>query len=226
MRFEQGADVYTAHGDKVGEINRVVIDPKTNEVTHVVVKKGFLFTEDKVVSISLIGPTIEDRIMLREGAGDLEALPDFEETHFVTPDKEVETKTSPPRQAQQLYWYPPTATIWWHPGGSIGHPGLFYTIPPYVVQTERNIPSGTVALKEGAKVISADNEHVGDVEMVLTDPQENRATHLVISKGLLSKERKLIPTPWVSIVMSDEIHLAVSSDVIERLRDYEPETEI
>ena len=223
MRFEQGADVYTAQGDQVGEIDRVVIDPKTNEVTHVVVKKGFLFTVDKVVPISLIGPTIEDRVTLRENAGELEALPDFEETHYVMPNKEVETQTTPPGQAQQLYWYPPTRTVWWHTGGYLGYPGFFYPIPPYVVQTERNIPEGTVALKEGAKVISADSEHVGDVETVLTDPQENRATHLVIAKGLLSKERKLIPTSWISIVMSDEIHLAVGSSVIEALREYEPE---
>ena len=57
---------------------------------------------------------------------------------------------------------------------------------------------------------------------VLTDPQENRATHLVIAKGLLSTTRKLIPTSWVSVVMPEEVHLAVSSGLIERLREYEP----
>lgn len=211
MRFEQGADVYTAESNKIGEINRVIIDPKTNEVTHVVVQKGFLLTVDKVVPISLIGPTIEDRVTLRENAGDLEALPDFEETHYVLSSEE------------KLFWYPPTRSMWWHTGGYLGFTGSFYPIPPYVAQTERNIPEGTVALKDGAKVISSGGKHVGNVETILIDPQENRATHLVISKGLLSKERKLIPTSWVSIVMSDEIHLAVDSGVIEELREYEPE---
>lgn len=224
MRFEQGADVYTAQGDKVGEIDRVVIDPKTDEITHVVVKKGFLLTVDKVVPVSLIGPTIDDHVTLRETAGDLETLPNFEETHYVLLGEEEEQEVVAQGQAHRLYWYPPTRTAWWRTGGYLGYPGLFHSIPPYVVKTERNIPDGTVALKEGAKVISADDEHVGNVETVLTDPVENRVTHLVISKGLLLKERKLVPTSWVSIVMSDEVHLAVGSHVIEGLRDYEPES--
>jgi len=223
MRFEQGADVYTADGDKVGEINRVVIDPKTHEVTHVVVQKGFLFTVDKVVPVSLIGPAVEDGITLRENAGDFDALADFEETHYVLSSEGKEKGALPHGKTHLLYWYPPTRTMWWHTGGYLGFPGLFYLMPPYVVETERNIPEGTIALKEGAKVISSDDEHVGNVEMILTDSQENRATHLVISRGLLSKEKKLIPTSWISIVMSNEIHLAVDSKLIEELREYEPE---
>ena len=221
MRFEQGEDVYTAQGDKVGEVARVVIDPKTDEVTHVVVKKGFLLTVDKVVPISLIGPTVENHVTLRETAGDLEALPIFEETHFVPLGEEKGQETAAEEQARSSYWYPPTGTLWWRAGGYLGYPGLFHSMPPYVVEVKSNIPDGTVALKEGAKVLSMDDEHVGNVETVLTDPIENRATHLVISKGLLLKERKLVPTDWISVVMSDEVHLAVGSDVIQGLRKYE-----
>lgn len=37
MEFREGTDVVTAGGEKVGEIERVVIDPRTREVTHIVV---------------------------------------------------------------------------------------------------------------------------------------------------------------------------------------------
>jgi uncharacterized protein YrrD len=224
MRFEQGADVYTAQGDKVGEIDRVVIDPKTNEVTHVMIKKGFLLPVDKVVPISLIGPIVDDHVTLRKNAGDLESLPNFKETHYISVDEEDVEEAAEQGQAHPLLWYPPVGASWWNTGGYLGFPGIFYPIPPYVVGTKRNIPEGTVALKEGAKVISMDDKHVGNVETVLTDSEENRATHLVISKGLFSKQRKLIPTSWVSIVMADEIHLAVDSHVIARLREYDPES--
>ncbi len=224
MQFKQGADVFTADGQKVGEIERVVIDPKTDEVTHVVVEKGFLLPVDKVVPISLIGPASEDRVTLRENAGDLEALPDFEEKHYVWMDDANLRKTTEQKYSRPLYWYPPVRTTWWRSGGYLGYPGPFgYTVPPYVVQTERNIPRGTVALKEGAKVISKDGEHMGDIDAVLTDPEEDRATHLVISQGLLLKERKLVPTSWIAQVMSDEVHLAVESRLIERLQEYEAE---
>jgi sporulation protein YlmC with PRC-barrel domain len=224
MQFRRGASVFTSDGQHVGEIDRVVIDPKTDEITHVVVEKGFLLTVDKVVPISLIGPATENRVTLRENAGDLEALPDFEEKHYVLLDEKRLKEASSQGYPRPLHWYPPVRTMWWHNGGYLGYPGFFgYTMPPYVLETERNIPEGTIALREGAKVLSSDGKHVGDVEAVLTDPEEDRATHLVISQGLLLKERKLVPTSWISMVMSDEIHLAVGSHLIEGLQEYEPQ---
>ena len=38
MKFKENAEVLTSTGDMVGRIDRVVIDPKSNEVTHLVVK--------------------------------------------------------------------------------------------------------------------------------------------------------------------------------------------
>jgi sporulation protein YlmC with PRC-barrel domain len=44
VELTKGTDIYTADGEKVGSIDRVVLDLETREVTHVVVQKGFLFT--------------------------------------------------------------------------------------------------------------------------------------------------------------------------------------
>jgi uncharacterized protein YrrD len=216
MQFKEGASVFTWDGEKVGSIDRVVLDPKTKEVTHVVVQKGFLFTTDKVVPVSLIGAATEDRVTLREDAGDLEALPDFEEKHYVPITEAERRKVSPAGYIPPLYWYPPAGLTWW------GVPGYGYPIPPCVVRTERHIPEGTVALEEGAKVLSSDGEHVGDVEAVLTDPEQDRATHLLISQGLLLKEEKLVPTTWVSMVLEDEVHLVVGSRALDQLPEYRP----
>jgi sporulation protein YlmC with PRC-barrel domain len=65
MQFKENAEVLTSSGEKVGRIDRVVIDPKSKELTHVVVKKGFLFTKDKVVSVDHVETTNEDRILLK-----------------------------------------------------------------------------------------------------------------------------------------------------------------
>jgi sporulation protein YlmC with PRC-barrel domain len=46
MQFKENAEVFTSTGEKDGRIDRVVIDPNSNELTHLVVKKGFLFTKD------------------------------------------------------------------------------------------------------------------------------------------------------------------------------------
>jgi uncharacterized protein YrrD len=220
MQLREGASVFTSDGHDVGEIDRVVINPVNKEVTHVVVRKGFLITTDKVVPISLIGPATEERVTLRGDKEELEALPDFEERHYVLVTSAEAQRDEEPEEASPLYWYPPVGSTWWGTGGALGYYG--YAMSPYVVKTEKHIPEGEVALKEGAKVLSVDGDHVGHVEAILTDVETDRVTHLLISKGLFLKKTKLIPTTWISTVLEDEIHLLVSSDLLGGLPAYEP----
>lgn len=216
MQFKQGTGVFTADDRKVGTIDRVVMDPRTKELSHVVVRKGVLFTEDKVVPLVLIARADKDRIVLRGDIGDLDALPQFEETDYIPL---VESTAGPESRSTYdvaaLYWYPPVGVAAWNYPGYPG-PG-----PIYVTRTERHIPEGTVALKEGSKVISNDDHHVGNVERVFTDSRTDRVTHFVISQGLILTERKLIPVAWVSTVMEDEVHLSVDRQLLDRLPRYE-----
>lgn len=214
MQFRQNAGVYTVDGKDVGHIDRVVLDPKKKEVTHIVVRKGFLFTEDKVIPVDLIGAATEEGVTLREAVGDLQALPLFEETHYVRV-----TNGSPARAGDDagvnyvppFYWYPPLGGV---PPMAVADPPT----PGYVAETEQNIPEGSVALKEGAKVIAADGQYVGNVEQVITDPRAGRVMNLVIGQGLFVKERRQVPITWVSEVREDEVHLAVGSHTVDQLR--------
>jgi len=208
MLFRQNADVYTSEGKNVGRIDRVVLDPQTKDVSHFVVRKGFLLTEDKVVPVDLIGAATKEGITLRAEASDLEALPLFEETDYVQATEDLPSTAL--NNAPPLYWYP-----------LFGNFPLFGAVAdpptPRVIETEQNISEGRVALKEGAKVIAVDGKHVGNVEQVLTDPQTDRATHLVIVHGLLVKERRGVPIHWVSEVKEDKVHLTMGSHTIEEL---------
>ncbi len=210
MQFQQDASIVAANGQEVGHIDRVVVDPQTKAVTHIVVRKGLLFKEEKVVPIVLIADATEDRITLRAGAEDLEALPPFEEKHYVQSEGGTAPTASPSGSAPALYGPSPL-------GGALGA-----SLPEerFVEQIEQNIPEGTIAMKEGAKAITTEGKHVGNVERVFTDPPEERATHLLISKGLLSKERRLIPITWVSIMAEDEVHLAVKEEALENVSVY------
>jgi uncharacterized protein YrrD len=216
MLYKRNATVTTSNGEDVGRVDRLVIDPKTKEVTHIVVRQGFLFTEDKVVPTSLIGSAAEDSVTLRPDAGDLEALPQFEETHYIRLEEEDWRPASErygPDYAPPIFWYPPPA----------GAAALAYPLDGpngYVARTEQNIPEGTVALKQGAKVISAEGKEVGSVDEVLTDAQASRATDLVISQGMLIREKKRVPVNWISMVGEDEVHLAVVARTLDRLRPY------
>ncbi len=54
----------------------------------------------------------------------------------------------------------------------------------------------------------------------ITDPEADRATHLIISKGLLLKEKKLVPTLWVDNITEDEVHLVVGTRTLNELPNY------
>lgn len=219
MRLKKGADVYSSQGEKLGTLERVVLDPETKEVTHLVIGKGFLFKTNKLVDMDMIDPTIEDKITLSSSKQQLENFQDFEETHYV----DLEQSENPGSdELPASYWYPPINMVWWRAGGTdnpIYYPGM----PAYVARTTQNIPEGTVALEEGAKVVSADRKHIGNIKQLIVDPQDNRVTHLVINEGVLFKERKLVPVTWISEIDESEVHLSVASDFLSRLPAYEAE---
>jgi uncharacterized protein YrrD len=212
MEFRLDAKVFTADNRQIGQVDRVVLDPKTKQVTDIVVRKGLIFTEDKVVPTDLVAGTRDSQVILREDVEDLQTLPDFQEEYYVIIARDEMWPDLPKeRYPLPLYYYP---TI------SEGAPTP-YGRQETVKETERNIPEGTVALQEGAQVFSADGKHIGDVERVFIYPRTDHASHFLISKGLLLKERKVIPVAWISTIEEDKVHLAVRSRLLERLREYQ-----
>jgi sporulation protein YlmC with PRC-barrel domain len=217
MHFKYDAKVVDAEGKPAGHIDRVVLDPNTGTVTHLVVRKGLLLTEDRVVPIDLVAASDDDELRLRSAAGRLDGLPRFEETHYVpvgpmgTGDLET---TAPP-----YYWYPPV--VGFQPIGSSAAAAYGYPAPGFASETERNIPGYTVALKEGSEVKSRDGHKLGTVtEVIVASPSApgRAATHLVLAGE--QNQRKLIPAHWVAGANDDEIFLAVDAHLVNGLRDY------
>jgi uncharacterized protein YrrD len=213
MRFVKGADVFAANGEKVGSINRVVIDAKTRDVTDVVVSRG-LFDNEKVIPVGLVDLEKEGRIVLRETNQGVDDFLDYETTHYV-PIGQVD---DPAETIEMYYWYPPAG--FQLPTGRGPLPGV---VPDHVLRTETSIPEGRIAIAQGAQVISVDEKHIGNVEQVVADSESNNVTHFVVGKGFLLKEHKLVPAFWVIKVDEDKIYLSVDARVFDRLPDYQPD---
>lgn len=218
MKLTKGSDVFTSTGEKLGTLRRVIIDPETKEVTHVVVEKGFLFTTDRVIPVSQLDAQNDERITLATTQQDFDQFQVFEESHYVALDE----NDHPVSEVEGAYWYPPADLAWWRTGAS--YMGYYPPIPNYVLRTNQNIPDGTVALEEGARVISKDGNHVGNIEQVIVEPEDNRATHFVVNEGVLFTNKKLIPVTWISGIDEDEVRLSVGSGTLERLPAYKVET--
>lgn len=205
IQFQKDADVLNEIGEKIGSLERVVLNPQTNVITSLVVRTGILFgRQDKVVPIELVTAGRDNSVILRKGAGELDILPPFEEKQLVS-EGDV---TDEPRTSDDL---PPV--IYGYPGTSVVVPSA----DRFVTVFEKNIPDGTIAMKEGAKVLASEGKQVGQVESVLVDPDEDKVTHLRISSGLFVKDTKIIPIHWVKRVAENEVHLAVKKASVEKL---------
>jgi uncharacterized protein YrrD len=215
MRFVKGAEVFTAAGEKVGAISRIVIDAKTRDVTDLVVERGALFKDEKVIPAGLVDLENEDRIVLRETNQTVDDFLNYETTYFVP----VEEAGAPYENVEAAYWYPPVNFQMQVPRAGL----ISTTVPDQVPETETSIPEGRIAISEGAQVISADDKHVGDVEQVIANSEGNTVTHFVIGKGFLLKEHKLVPAFWVSNMDGDKLRLSVDARVFDRLPDYNAE---
>ena len=202
--FQKNASVVAADGQQVGSLERVVLNPETRLVTDIVVRTGALFNKEaKVVPVEYIVGTTEDEIRLSDDAGKLKSFPPFEERHIVEQTGEMDQSAR--NEAAPV--------VYVNPGfGSMVAPGPG---EQFVTRLEQNIPEGMVAMKEGAKVITADGKNVGKVERVLADSSVDEITHLLISTGMFTKEKRLIPMQWVESVSEDEVHLRLNKDSIE-----------
>jgi len=216
MRLSQGAEVYSSQGSLLGTLNRVILDPNTRKVTHIVIERRFLSTEHKMVDMDRVNTAIEDRIILLPPEESFDEFTDFEESQYVN----LDATEYPEGDVNSSFWFPPTNYDWWRATPHISHPGT----PVYRVDTRDTLPEGTVALVKGAKVLSRDEKHVGDIEQLIVEPEDDRVTHLVIRLGLLFKERKLVPVTWIAKIEEKEVHLSVGAGTLEKLPEYQDES--
>lgn len=220
MRIKKDAKVVSVDGDDIGHVHRVVIDPKTKEISHLVIKAGF-WSEDKVMPINLIERSTEDEIILQADV-DPKDLSPYLETHYMPVDREeLSQEYDPGDYAPPFYWYPSWSTGRYAAGGLYGiYPPTYYV--PYTNRsTKKNIPDNTIALDEGSDVYASDGQYVGVIDEVMVDPDTDRATHFVISKGVLRKTKKLVPANWIDVVEEELVKLNVSSHTIEKLSEYQ-----
>jgi uncharacterized protein YrrD len=213
MQFKKGAEVVSGEGNKIGMLDHVVMDPKTKEVAYLVVRSGFLLTEDKLIPIKQVGSVTEKQIEIMASDKEVADFPTYYEVEYIATDQ-----AGHPDEAELSYWYPPAAG--WKPAGR----SIPFPQPLHIERVGKNIRENMIAVKQGAKVITSDGEYVGNIERMITDENNDYITHLVLSSGLLLKERKLIPAYWLTDVSEDEVHLAVDARLLEGLPEFHLES--
>ena len=204
LEVTQDTNVYTARDEHVGSVDRIVIDPVTRRLSHVVVRKGRFFPEDKLIRMEDIATATPARINLRQNVALDDLLP-FVEQHYVPVD-EVD------RPARLIDGRAGFVSTWYGPLG-VAAPMHADTL---LAVSERNIPDRLTALQPGVRVFASDHEVVGRLERVVTT-DDGLPTHFVIEAEGLSSERRAVPIGWVEDISEEAVALAATARMVEAI---------
>ncbi|CAN5811588.1 hypothetical protein BH23ACT5_BH23ACT5_08380 [soil metagenome] len=210
--FVDGATVESADGESLGKIDRFVIDPSSREVTHLVIRKGVFFPDDRVVPLGMVG-RIENGNPVLTSDIELEDLPPFEVDHYVPVDPDTRDRFGDPLGEASMWRYPVAAH-----GTFPAYPAFPPTDPALSNVTERNVPDSSVVINDGTDVQTAEGESIGSVAEVTID-DDGHLSHLVVDLGFLSGHR-VLPVHWIQAITEDAITVAVGEEALAGLDEW------
>ncbi|NPA90616.1 MAG: BON domain-containing protein [Chloroflexi bacterium] len=204
--FKIGADVYCADG-RCGRLIKVVLDPHTKRVTHLIVEKGFLQKKDRVIPVDAVERVEEDRIWLKVRSDELSQFPEYREEEFEVPAPDFKPDIDYTR-AQILIW----ASLYGSP---------IEMVQPMIRQRVKiGVDPDQPVIGRGTKVYAIDGP-VGEIDHVLVDKRTGEITHIIVRKGILPRH-VVVPFHLVSSVLDDGVYLKVTKKELEQMRHYIP----
>ena len=197
---------------RAGGVIKLVVEPGSKRVTHLVLEKGWKLTHDVAVPIERIERVEDGWVVLDMSVDELNALPEYAELDYAVPDASwaeqhgypsgdtlVDLSSAPPAGWLAPAWSGPLIQ---------GHTHL--GVPP----RERPVGRGTR--------VTARDRTVGRLDHVLLDREAGAVRALVVRKGHLLAKDVIVPATWVERVNEDEIVLGADQALLERLPEYRP----
>lgn len=190
MEIPTDVQVY-CDGAPCGRSTYIILNPVTNQLTHLVIKQETFPSADRLVPASLIAESTPHQIVLRCSRAELSEMPHFTEAEFILPEGSEED-----RLMMWPYAVPESAAI--------------------LLEHER-IPPGELAVRRGAQVEASDG-HVGQVDEFLVDPETCQITHLVMREGHLWGAKDVaIPVSDIVRMDEDTVYVGLDKASIEAL---------
>jgi len=189
------AIVYCANGI-AGRSTYIIGNPKTDEITNLVVQSNRPPFHQYLVPIDQVNMTSDGRIKLKCNREDLHKMVPFESEEYIH---------------TELPGY-----LRWEDVPAI--PG-FTTEPvaTFISVKHRNIPPDELALHRGARVEATDG-YVGEVDELLIDSKDMQVTHLVLVAKHMFEERKIkIPVSQIDYIYEDAVYLKLDKQRVDEL---------
>ncbi len=190
-QFTIGTRASCTDGD-CGEVRRLIIDPATDTVTHLVIQPGHRQEAARLVPVHLAEAT-DDGIRLRCTLAEFDRLDHAAERNLVTGTR--------PGQIAGGYGMiaGPSAGVW-------RQTAIFEDV----------IPGGEDEVVPGEPVLAVDGE-IGRVQGFLVNPDNDRVTHVLLQEGHLWG-RKEVAIPISAVIRVDEgIRLNLTKEQVGEL---------
>lgn len=218
MHIDLGKDVIASDGEKVGLVDRLVLDSETQNLTKFVVHKGMFWSEDRIVDLDLVSNLdSEGNVHLRVPSDDEDTMPPFVEDTFRVAEEE---------EARNLgygayFGTAPYAPIWFAPGGTGGQyrPGskTFFDAGEAssgTLERRSNLPEDSYTIDKGTEVVGRDGDKIGEVDELLIDENGN-PTGFVVKSGFIFTHDVEIPMDAVDHMSGAHVMLRITGDEAE-----------
>ena len=194
-----GAKVHCSDKD-AGHVTCVVINPVTDDMTHVVVYDHQLLGMERLVPITLVTTSTTDGVWLKCSLHDLSKCQPFIGVDYDFLDTE---NTS--MYAETAYW--PTLEPM---DTNLYGEGL-------AAAEYEEVPPGEVVIHRGAPVRATDGL-IGHVHEFVANPETGHITHIVLSRGhLWGKQDIAIPLSSVKAIEDDGVQLRLDIKAVSAL---------
>lgn len=197
MELPLNAEVHCTDG-RCGRSSYIVLNPATEQITHIVVKERQPSRVERLVPAVLVRDTAAEVILLDCSLEEFSALEPFNQTEFVYGDL--------PHHATD-----PSLTLLWP-----------YAVPAKRIVDERirPIPPGELAIRRGARVEASDGR-VGRVDLLLVDPDTGDITHLCLREGRRGEGKSVcIPVAEIERIEEKVVHLRIDKEAVASLPSF------
>ena len=78
-----GSAIYSSNGEKIGRLRFMMVDPESEMVSHLIVEKGMLLSQDVLAPCDTVSSVLHRGIFLTLTSEEVLALPEFNEARYL-----------------------------------------------------------------------------------------------------------------------------------------------
>ncbi|MGH2583972.1 MAG: universal stress protein [Dehalococcoidia bacterium] len=211
MDVSIGADVVGTTG-KLGEVHRVIVDARTDTITGLVVKHGFLFGNERILPLDQVKTVENGVIHVDMDEKHFEILDGYADDRFRSPDVSY---MGPPGFNNMDFLMDVTVAegpmmgMGGGPTPPMGFPGGAQITPDDMVRPD---------VSPGTPVLDSAGEHIGDVHEMSFASDTGAPTRLVVRSGKIFHHDTEVPANLIKEISDDGVMLSVGKSEVEKLR--------